>query len=157
MAKAVLSEQLTEFEMAMLSFLQDAQNEFNSEKDIESFIKKHAPKLLRAARNTLMMDVTLYKQAFNYYGMDQNCGFLSEECGELLSAVNKYRRGRNTKNDVIEELADVYQLIIAFAQHLGYTTFVDTWLEKHERLKKRIVQPARQTDTDAATANTELA
>ena len=35
---------MTDFETAMLSFLQDAQNEFNCEKEVERFIGKHAPK-----------------------------------------------------------------------------------------------------------------
>lgn len=47
---------MTDFETAMLSFLQDAQNEFNSEKEVEHFIGKHAPKLMEAARKQLMAE-----------------------------------------------------------------------------------------------------
>lgn len=48
---------MTDFETAMLSFLQDAQNEFNSEKEVDYFIKKHAPKLMEAARRQLMNEI----------------------------------------------------------------------------------------------------
>lgn len=40
---------LTKFEVGLLTFLQDASNEFNSEKEVEYFIKKHSPKLLELA------------------------------------------------------------------------------------------------------------
>ena len=43
---------MTDFETAMLTFLQDAQNEFNSEKEVDDHIRKHAPKLLAEARNS---------------------------------------------------------------------------------------------------------
>ena len=40
---------MTNFEIALLTFLQDAQNEFNSEKEVEYFIKKHSPHLVMEA------------------------------------------------------------------------------------------------------------
>jgi hypothetical protein len=48
---------MTNFEIAMLTFLQDAQNEFNSEKEVDCFIRKHAPKLMEAARKQLMAEI----------------------------------------------------------------------------------------------------
>ena len=48
---------MTNFEIAMLTFLQDAQNEFNSEKEVDHFIEKHAPKLMEAARKQLMAEI----------------------------------------------------------------------------------------------------
>lgn len=48
---------MTDFETAMLSFLQDAQNEFNSEKEVDCFIRKHAPKLMEAAHRQQMPKV----------------------------------------------------------------------------------------------------
>ena len=48
---------MTGFETAMLSFLQDAQNELNSENEVEHFIGKHAPKLMEAARKQLMAEI----------------------------------------------------------------------------------------------------
>jgi hypothetical protein len=50
---------MTDFETAMLTFLQDAQNEFNSEQEVEHFIKKHAPRLIEAARKQLMAEISM--------------------------------------------------------------------------------------------------
>lgn len=49
---------MTDFETAMLTFLQDAflqdaSNEFNSEEEVEVVIKRHAPKLLDKACKVL--------------------------------------------------------------------------------------------------------
>jgi len=48
---------MTDLETAMLTFLQEAQNEFNSEKEVDYFIQKHAPKLMEAARKQLMAEI----------------------------------------------------------------------------------------------------
>ena len=80
----------------------------------------------------------IYKQAFDAYDMDENCGYLMEECGELLSAANKLRRGRVSEDAVIEELVDTYQVIMAFAQHFGYDRFLAVLSDKRQRLKERI-------------------
>ena len=48
---------MTDFETAMLSFLQDAQNEFNSEKEVDDFIRKHEPRMMTEARKLLIDDV----------------------------------------------------------------------------------------------------
>ena len=79
----------------------------------------------------------IYKQAYDAYG-DDNYGFLMEERGELMSAANKLRRGRVKEDAVIEELADVYQVIMAFAQHFGYDRFLAVLSDKRQRLKERI-------------------
>ena len=48
---------MTDFETAMLTFLQDAQNEFNSEKEVDDFIRKHEPRMMAVARRQLIDDV----------------------------------------------------------------------------------------------------
>lgn len=45
---------MTDFETAMLTFLQDAQNEFNSEKEVDDFIRKHEPMMMAVARRQLI-------------------------------------------------------------------------------------------------------
>ena len=51
----------------------------------------------------------IYKKAIERWGEELQVGMLSEEIGELLIAVNKYRREATQKNrdNVCEELADV--------------------------------------------------
>ena len=48
---------MTDFETAMLTFLQDAQNEFNSEKEVDDFIRKHEPRMMAVARRQLIDSV----------------------------------------------------------------------------------------------------
>lgn len=49
---------------------------------------------------------------------------LMEECGELISAVSRYYRGRDTFDHVLEEIADVIvcceQLILNMADRHDY-------------------------------------
>jgi len=52
-----------------------------------------------------------YLKAIESWGKPFQILMLSEECGELLSAVSKWQRGRNTELDVIEEMADVIIMI----------------------------------------------
>ena len=41
------------------------------------------------------------------FGEPKQLDQLQEECGELVAAVNHYRRGRITKEELAEEVADV--------------------------------------------------
>jgi NTP pyrophosphatase (non-canonical NTP hydrolase) len=49
----------------------------------------------------------LYKQAITKFGKENQICMAVEEVGELLSAINKFKRGRATEHDVITEIADV--------------------------------------------------
>ena len=48
------------------------------------------------------------RQALELYGSRSQIDMCIEECAELINALEKYRRGRNTKADVITEIADVF-------------------------------------------------
>ena len=80
-------------------------------------------------------ELDICKEAIDLWGLGENYGMLSEESGELLSAVNKFRRGRNTAQDVITELADVSLIIKAFAMYFGYDKFIEERNYKLERLE----------------------
>lgn len=47
------------------------------------------------------------ERALCAYGSESQVGMLAEECGELLTAVNRRARGRCNDVDVLEEVADV--------------------------------------------------
>ena len=63
---------------------------------------------------------------------------VGEECGELLSALSKYNRGRIETPDVITELADVSIMVEQMAEFLGYEDFEKEKERKLERLKERL-------------------
>lgn len=45
--------------------------------------------------------------ALNTFGPDHQIDKCIEECGELIAALTRYRDGRATVEDVVDELADV--------------------------------------------------
>ena len=53
----------------------------------------------------------LYMDAIRNWGVDAQIDMVYEECGELLTAVSRLRRGRCTIDDVVTEMADVSIMI----------------------------------------------
>lgn len=51
----------------------------------------------------------LYKELVTKKGLEDQLGYFYEEVGELLQAINKYKRanGRITKFDILNEIVDV--------------------------------------------------
>ena len=45
----------------------------------------------------------IYKAALEKWGVNPQIGMLTEECGELLSAINKFNRSRCSNDDVLTE------------------------------------------------------
>ena len=76
--------------------------------------------------------------AIREFGVDEQIGMLHEEVGELLSAINKYRRGRCTKLDVVTEIADVQIIVEQMAYIFGESAVRAERDRKLSRLKERI-------------------
>ena len=55
------------------------------------------------------------EQALDKWGIDAQLLMVSEEFGELLSALSKWRRGRIAPTKVAEEIADVYIMLSQIA------------------------------------------
>jgi len=60
---------------------------------------------------TRILEPERYDKAIKLWGKELQFGMLSEECGELLTAINQWRRGRVDKSKVVEEMADVMIMI----------------------------------------------
>ena len=62
----------------------------------------------------------IYKKAIAQYGVEPQRKMAIEEMAELMNALMKFDRGRNTVDDIIEEIADVTimmsQLAIIYGQ-----------------------------------------
>lgn len=57
-------------------------------------------------------ELEVLKSAVNRYGLEAQLNQLTEECGELIAAVNHFRRGRVCgRVELVEEMADVYILL----------------------------------------------
>ena len=80
----------------------------------------------------------LYIEAINKWGKDSQIEMALEEMGELITAINQYKRNRIELKDVCTEIADVQimmeQLAIIFDENI-------VKLEKNNkllRLQKRV-------------------
>ena len=81
----------------------------------------------------------IYKAALEKYGVGAQIGMLTEECGELLSAINKFNRSRCSSDDVLTELADVSIMVEQLSLiYGGYEKFQIEKDKKLIRLLKRI-------------------
>lgn len=54
-----------------------------------------------------MIDSNIYKRTIETWGADSQLGMMQEECAELISSINKWRRGKITPYKIIEECVDV--------------------------------------------------
>ena len=71
----------------------------------------------------------LYRAAITKWGEVPQLNMLHEEMGELLTAIARYQRGRDSEEDVITELADLSIMIEQMGVIFGY--------DKYEAEKER--------------------
>lgn len=76
--------------------------------------------------------------ALNKYGIENQKWMLIEECGELLNAIAKLKRGRSTKEEIITELADVQIMVEQMAFFFGWNEFKAEKKRKLIRLNERL-------------------
>jgi len=72
--------------------------------------------------------------ALNTFGPDHQIDKCIEECGELIAALTRYRDGRATVEDVVDELADVGVMRRQMVKHFGPAAVARRTDEKMERL-----------------------
>ena len=67
--------------------------------------------------------IKIYKEAIAKWGEEAQVNMLNEECGELITAVAQFRRGRTSHHDVMTELADASIMIEQIATMMNYEDF----------------------------------
>ena len=77
----------------------------------------------------------LYKEAIEKWGEDAQINMLNEECGELITAIAQFKRGRTSHHDVMTELADVFIMVEQIASMMNYDDFEKELDRKLMRLK----------------------
>lgn len=83
----------------------------------------------------------LYTDAIEFYGADRQINKLTEECGELIKAVNKFRLNpsENTLQELCGEIADVEVMCEQARMITGESKFIDgVKTDKQIRLRKRM-------------------
>lgn len=84
----------------------------------------------------------LFNRAIELWGVEPQFRCCQEECGELISAINQFDRGRGTVEDLASEIADVLITAMQLKQMVGplVEKVID---EKLERLDKRIKESSK--------------
>lgn len=84
------------------------------------------------------------KKAVDTFGKEKQINMAVEEMAELMVALNHWRRGRATKDEVLEEIADSYimllQLSIIVTDAKDYSPLYKKIQQKLQRLAWRIEQ-----------------
>ena len=84
--------------------------------------------------------------AIEIYGEDSQIWMTIEEMSELSNALAKYRRGRVTREDVCEEIADVAIMMIQLSKIFGPDDISDYLKSKLDRLNKRLAKYRNNED-----------
>lgn len=84
--------------------------------------------------------------AIEIYGKDDQIWMAIEEMSELSNALAKYRRGRVTREDVCEEIADVAIMMIQLSKIFGPDNISDFLESKLDRLDKRLAKYRNNED-----------
>ena len=82
---------------------------------------------------------TIYQRAVIKWGVDAQVDMLIEECGELIVALQHFKRGR--VENVSEEIADVNICLRQITPIFDKNNSVEKWEDlKIERLERRILR-----------------
>lgn len=82
--------------------------------------------------------IKLYLRAIRNWGEEAQTDMVNEECGELITAMAQFKRGRTSHHDVMTELADVSIMVEQLATIMGYSDFEQEKERKLERLRDRL-------------------
>lgn len=55
----------------------------------------------------IIIDSNVVKKSIEHYGSDLQTTVCMEECSELIQAISKMKRGKDNRDNLIEEMADV--------------------------------------------------
>lgn len=80
----------------------------------------------------------IYKTAIDVWGEEFQIRMCQEELSEAISVLNQYLRGRKTKDDVAEELADSEIVLQEMRRIFDPDTINNIKKQKLTRLRKRI-------------------
>ena len=67
----------------------------------------------------IIIDSNVVQNSIKHYGSDLQTVVCMEECAELIQAISKMKRGKDNRNNLIEEIADVMICIEILKQVYG--------------------------------------
>lgn len=89
-----------------------------------------------------MKSTIIFKEAIETYGIDNQMNVVIEEMSELTKEICKYKRGFYNRNNIIEEMADVFIMLYQLQIMLDITDYELVEMEgrKLSRLQERIIE-----------------
>ena len=99
------------------------------------YVKKLFQTILKMERDERSK---LYLRAIRNWGEEAQTNMVNEECGELITAIAQFKRGRTSHHDVMTELADVAIMVEQLATIMSYSDFEQEKDRKLERLRERL-------------------
>ena len=111
--------------------VEDAAKHFKIQKWLEE---------LKEIKDKESENLSIMKKAVNIYGGSNQVGMAYEEMGELISALNKYSRGRISYMDVCTEIADVQIMMQQLTYMFGEEKVKSEFQIKLDRLKSRLLK-----------------
>ena len=89
-----------------------------------------------------MKSTIIFKEAIETYGIDNQMNVAIEEMSELTKEICKYKRGFDNRNNIIEEMADVFIMLYQLQIMLDITDYELVEMEgrKLSRLQERIIE-----------------
>ena len=81
----------------------------------------------------------LYDDCLNFWGEEEQLKVVQEECAELIVAISHYLRNRKgSRDNVIEELADVKLITDQMIRHFGEHEVMNVFDAKSDRTAKKL-------------------
>ena len=87
-----------------------------------------------------MVDKKYLQKAIELWGAEAQLDMLMEECGELISAVNKFKRRRLYQDDVASEIVDVELMCAQIKEMINPEIYESVRKYKVERFMNLIKQ-----------------
>lgn len=86
--------------------------------------------------------MTTLEKAIETYGKDMQLTVAVEELSELIKEICKSKRGSDNRDNIIEEMADCYIMLMQLEIIYGITSteILTKELEKLDRLEKRLAE-----------------
>lgn len=81
-----------------------------------------------------MSDREVYRTAINKWGIEAQVMMVLEEMSELQKELCKHSRGKDNRNEIAEEIADVEITLEQMKEFFKCESLVEIW--KHEKLKR---------------------
>ena len=87
----------------------------------------------------IIIDSNVVKKSIEHYGDDLQTTVCMDECSELIQAISKMKRGKDNRDNLIEEMADVlmYYNDILLCYGISTEELKQSYISKFEKNMKR--------------------